>query len=72
MQQGHAPALHKSKHCLRNGAMSSIYRIPGMPALTQVIKASAWEKELLNQVLEFTQVEESSSVYLSKLKESEN
>jgi putative RecB family exonuclease len=40
-------------------------------ALTQVIKDSSWEKPLLDQVLGFTKVEESSAVYLSKLKEGE-
>jgi hypothetical protein len=40
-------------------------------ALGGVIEDGLWDKSLIEQVLEFTRVEESSSVYLSKLKESE-
>jgi hypothetical protein len=40
-------------------------------ALGGVIEDGLWDKSLIEQVLEFTRVEETSSVYLSKLKESE-
>jgi hypothetical protein len=40
-------------------------------ALGRVIEDNLWDKSLLDQVREFTRVEETSSVYLSKLKESE-
>jgi putative RecB family exonuclease len=40
-------------------------------ALGGVIEDGLWDKPLIEQVLEFTRVEETSSVYLSKLKESE-
>ena len=40
-------------------------------ALTQVIKDSTWEEQLLDHVLGLTRMEESSAVYLSKLEEYE-
>lgn len=40
-------------------------------ALTQVIEQSLWDIELIDEVIKYGRIEESSSVYLSKLKDEE-
>jgi len=38
-------------------------------ALTKVIEGGLWDKELIDEVLKYGRIEETSSIYLSKLKE---
>ncbi|MBA7666097.1 hypothetical protein ES703_74174 [subsurface metagenome] len=40
-------------------------------ALTRIIKNSLWDKELLDEVIKYGRIEETSSVYLSKPKDEE-
>jgi len=40
-------------------------------ALTRVIEQSLWDKDLIGEVMKYGRIEESSSVYLSKLKDEE-
>jgi len=42
-----------------------------MTALTRIIEEDLWDKELIDQVMEYGRIEETSAVYLSKLKEAE-
>jgi len=38
-------------------------------ALTRVVEAGSWDKELIDQVMRYGRIEETSSIYLSRLKE---
>jgi hypothetical protein len=38
-------------------------------ALTRIVKAGLWDKELIDQIMKYGWIEETTSVYLSKLKE---
>ena len=40
-------------------------------ALTRIVEEELWDKELIDQVMKFGRIEETSAVYLSKLKEGE-
>ncbi len=40
-------------------------------ALTRIVEDGLWDKELIGQVLQYGRIEETSSVYLSKLKDEE-
>jgi putative RecB family exonuclease len=40
-------------------------------ALTRIVEGRLWDKELINEVMKYGRIEETSAVYLSKLKEGE-
>lgn len=40
-------------------------------ALTRVVEDSLWDKELIDEVVKYGRIEETSSIYLSKLKDAE-
>ena len=40
-------------------------------ALTRIVEESLWDKELIDQVMKYGRIEETSAVYLSKLREEE-
>ena len=40
-------------------------------ALTRIVEDGLWDKELIDEVMKYGRIEETSSVYLSKLKEEE-
>ncbi|MBA7608142.1 hypothetical protein ES703_15317 [subsurface metagenome] len=40
-------------------------------ALTRIVEGGLWDKELINEVLKYGRIEETGSVYLSKLKDEE-
>jgi hypothetical protein len=40
-------------------------------ALTRIIEGGQWDKELVNEMMKYGRIEETSAVYLSKLKDEE-
>jgi hypothetical protein len=40
-------------------------------ALTRIVEDGLWDKELIDQVMKYGRIEETSAVYLSKLREEE-
>ena len=42
-----------------------------MAALTRIVEEGLWDKELIDQVMAYGKIEETSAVYLSKLREEE-
>ncbi len=40
-------------------------------ALTRVIEEGLWDKELIDEVMKYGRIEETSSIYLSKLQDEE-
>jgi hypothetical protein len=40
-------------------------------ALTRIVEAGSWDKELIDEVMKYGRIEESGAVYISKLKDEE-
>ena len=42
-----------------------------MIALTRTVEGGLWDKDLIEEVMKYGKIEETSSIYMSKLKEDE-